>query len=187
MTVIKSSKRTHCQDCTARSPKRSVCAGERPEGTVGQAMRGAGGSRTRFCGFADRRLAVRLRHLERRSSPTLPEAMSSPGIEPGLRPSQSGVRGGFPSHPEDTANSACSSPGPGQWPSWPFRECPPKRRPMPSRHLSQVGIAAPYPSSVCAGEPPEGNDGADDERRRRESNPLLRFCRPPPGRQAPAP
>jgi hypothetical protein len=25
------------------------------------------------------------------------------------------------------------------------------------------------------------------ERRRRESNPLLRFCRPPPGRQAPAP
>ena len=29
--------------------------------------------------------------------------------------------------------------------------------------------------------------GAGDERRRRESNPLLRFCRPPPGRQAPAP
>jgi hypothetical protein len=26
-----------------------------------------------------------------------------------------------------------------------------------------------------------------DERRRRELNPLLRFCRPPPGRQAPAP
>ena len=33
-------------------------------GTTGQTMRGAGGSRTRFCGFADRRLAVRLRRLE---------------------------------------------------------------------------------------------------------------------------
>ena len=33
----------------------------RERGTTGQAMRGAGGSRTRFCGFADRRPAVRLR------------------------------------------------------------------------------------------------------------------------------
>ena len=32
-----------------------------------------------------------------------------------------------------------------------------------------------------------GTTGEGDERRRRESNPLLRFCRPPPGRQAPAP
>jgi hypothetical protein len=31
------------------------------------------------------------------------------------------------------------------------------------------------------------SDGEGDERRRRESNPLPRFCRPPPGRQAPAP
>ena len=31
------------------------------------------------------------------------------------------------------------------------------------------------------------NDGEGDKRRRRESNPLPRFCRPPPGRQAPAP
>ena len=31
------------------------------------------------------------------------------------------------------------------------------------------------------------SDGEGEERRRRESNPLPRFCRPPPGRQAPAP
>ena len=37
---------------------------------LGQAMRGAGGSRTRFCGFADRRPAVRLRrHRVLRPSP----------------------------------------------------------------------------------------------------------------------
>ena len=52
------------------------------------------------------------------------------------------------------------------------------RRPTPTATCS---------SSVFAGEPREGNAGADDERRRRELNPLLRFCRPPPGRQAPAP
>ena len=58
--------------------------------TTGKAMRGAGGSRTRFRGFADRRPAVRLRRLV---ASTLPRrAMSSPGIEPGLRPSQSRVR-----------------------------------------------------------------------------------------------
>ena len=35
-----------------------------------QAMRGAGGSRTRFCGFADRRLAVRLRRPGRIGPPS---------------------------------------------------------------------------------------------------------------------
>jgi hypothetical protein len=34
------------------------------DATDGQAVRGAGGSRTRFCGFADRRPAVRLRRRE---------------------------------------------------------------------------------------------------------------------------
>jgi hypothetical protein len=37
------------------------------------------------------------------------------------------------------------------------------------------------------GEPRGASEGEGDERRRRESNPLPRFCRPPPGRQAPAP
>ena len=41
----------------------------------------AGGSRTHFRGFANRRPAVRLRHR-----------MSSPGVEPGLRPSQGRVQ-----------------------------------------------------------------------------------------------
>ena len=42
-------------------------------------------------------------------------------------------------------------------------------------------------SSVGAVDRESGSDGEGEERRRRESNPLLRFCRPPPGRQAPAP
>ena len=58
--------------------------------TTGKAMRGADGSRTRFRGFVDRCPAVRLRRP--RCFAPLRRAMSSPGIEPGLRPSQSRVR-----------------------------------------------------------------------------------------------
>src|SRR5208337_2281913 len=48
---------------TATCSIRSVRVNQE-RGTTGQTLRGAGGSRTRFCGFADRRLAVRLRRLE---------------------------------------------------------------------------------------------------------------------------
>jgi hypothetical protein len=75
-------------------------------------MRGAGGSRTRFRGFADRRPAVRLRRP--RNVDPLPlsqEAMSSPGIEPGLRPSQSRVR--IRHTPRTMKTSVLPSPPPG--------------------------------------------------------------------------
>src|SRR4051794_15666993 len=63
----------------------------------------------------------------------------------------------------------------------------PRGRSVFSGPVSIVIAFGPGSSSATAGEPREGNDGEGDERRRRESNPLLRFCRPPPGRQAPAP
>ena len=72
------------------------------------------------------------------------------------------------------------------------------QQPVSSDHQSRRGRESDRPPQQAVCRPrarlrpvrvnrERGTTGQVDERRRRESNPLLRFCRPPPGRQAPAP
>ncbi len=161
-------------------------------------MRGAGGSRTRFRGFADRRPAVRPRRLacfgppteghvlarNRTWSPTFAGSCANPahsedlrfnvptiprpGIEPGLAASKAAVR---PSHPR--GNSRVPSPGvePGLRPSE-SRVPSVTRR---GRSRSRRPESNRHEPAYKAGASPFGHVGG--EQGRKDLNPVREFWR----------
>ena len=120
----------------------------RERGTTGQAMRGAGGSRTRFCGFADRRPAVRLRRPECFDPPSEGHVLArnrtwSPTF------AKSCAR---PSHPEDNHRNRTADESP-------TRESNPAlrlRRPPCVRHTRGEEARVPLPGVEPGLRPSEG-------------------------------
>ena len=117
-------------------------------GTAGQTLRGAGGSRTRFCGFADRRLAVRLRRPECFDTPSEGHVLarnrtwSSTFARSCARPSHS--------EDNDRNTNACESP---------TRESNPAlrlRRPPCVRHTRGERAQVPLPGVEPGPRPSEG-------------------------------
>ena len=116
----------------------SAGAVNREGGATGKAMRGAGGSRTRFRGFADRRPAVRLRRLACFDPPSQGHVLARNRT----RSSTFAESCARPSHPEDVENKPVAEP--------PTRESNPAlrlRRPPCVRHTRGESAECPCQKS----------------------------------------